>query len=82
MMPAPTPVMMMAQQQHHAPMRISSNGGALASFTMGSSGASAQTGPIRIVRYGDAAGETLSRAERVARYREKRKNRRFEKTIR
>jgi hypothetical protein len=39
-------------------------------------------GGIRIVKYGDAAGESLSRAERVARYREKRKNRRFEKTIR
>jgi hypothetical protein len=70
-----------AQQQQYAPMRVSSNGGALASFTMGSPG-SAQSGPVRIVRYGDAAGETLSRSERVARYREKRKNRRFEKTIR
>jgi hypothetical protein len=38
--------------------------------------------PIRIVKYGDALGESLSRAERVARYREKRKNRKFEKTIR
>jgi hypothetical protein len=81
----PAPVVMMpqapAQQQQYAPMRVSSNGGAMASFTMGSTG-SAQSGPVRIVRYGDAAGETLSRAERVARYREKRKNRRFEKTIR
>lgn len=37
---------------------------------------------LRLVKYGDAAGESLSRAERVARYREKRKNRKFEKTIR
>jgi hypothetical protein len=76
-----------AQQQYHVTaMRTSTNGG---SFTMGaySSRASAGSGSssgqaVRIVRYGDAAGETLSRAERVARYREKRKNRRFEKTIR
>jgi hypothetical protein len=83
MMPAPVVMMPQApaQQQQYAPMRVSSNGGAMASFTMGSTG-SAQSGPVRIVRYGDAAGETLSRAERVARYREKRKNRRFEKTIR
>lgn len=49
-----------------------------------SSGGSAggRSAGIRIVKYGDAAGESLSRAERVARYREKRKNRRFEKTIR
>ena len=69
-----------AQQQYHVTaMRTSTNGG---SFTMGaySSRASAGSGSssgqaVRIVRYGDAAGETLSRAERVARYREKRKNR-------
>jgi hypothetical protein len=44
--------------------------------------AAAGSASVRIVRYGDAAGESLSRAERVARYREKRKNRKFEKTIR
>jgi hypothetical protein len=100
MMPAPQHSMnmnMMSPQhsaQHHhqqqaaaaAPVRLSSNGGMLATpaaFTMGhNNNSNAATGPIRIVRYGDAAGETLSRAERVARYREKRKNRRFEKTIR
>lgn len=87
MMPAPTPVMMAAapaaqQQQpmvHHG-MRSSSSGSA--SFTLGSSAGVVVPGQVRLVRYGDAAGETLSRAERVARYREKRKNRRFEKTIR
>lgn len=48
-----------------------------------SSMSSASTGgSLRLIKYGDAAGESLSRAERVARYREKRKNRRFEKTIR
>jgi hypothetical protein len=47
-----------------------------------SSSAVSSTGCLRLVKYGDAAGESLSRAERVARYREKRKNRRFEKTIR
>jgi hypothetical protein len=48
----------------------------------GASSAVSSAGGVRIVKYGDAAGESLSRAERVARYREKRKNRRFEKTIR
>jgi hypothetical protein len=48
----------------------------------GASSSTSSAGGIRIVKYGDAAGESLSRAERVARYREKRKNRRFEKTIR
>jgi hypothetical protein len=47
-----------------------------------SSSAVSSTGCLRLVKYGDAAGESLSRAERVARYREKRKNRKFEKTIR
>lgn len=47
-----------------------------------SSSAISTTGTLRLVKYGDAAGESLSRAERVARYREKRKNRKFEKTIR
>jgi hypothetical protein len=52
-------------------------------ITLRSGASSAATaGGSRIVKYGDAAGESLSRAERVARYREKRKNRRFEKTIR
>lgn len=44
--------------------------------------AAAVSGRLRIVRYGDAAGESLSRAERVARYRLKRKSRVFGKTIR
>lgn len=92
MVPAPQHTMLMSpqhsaqhqqQQQRHqaaAPVRLSSNGGVAPAFTLGHNNHA--TGPIRIVRYGDAAGETLSRAERVARYREKRKNRRFEKTIR
>lgn len=73
------------QRQHHmsaavATMRSSSTGNTFAPVAAASQ--QQQTGPIRIVRYGDAAGESLSRAERVARYREKRKNRRYEKTIR
>jgi hypothetical protein len=88
MVPAPQHSMLMSpqhsvQHQQQRPVRLSSNGGAsmaAPAFTMGHNNHA--TGPIRIVRYGDAAGETLSRAERVARYREKRKNRRFEKTIR
>jgi hypothetical protein len=78
-----TPALMMATpaqhaaavaQQQYVSMRSSTTG---AGFTMGvaSSAAPSAAGPVRIVRYGDAAGETLSRAERVARYREKRKNR-------
>jgi hypothetical protein len=74
------PAMMMpaqhtaAVQQQYAAMRSSTTG---AGFNIGatSSAAPSPAGPVRIVRYGDAAGETLSRAERVARYREKRKNR-------
>lgn len=73
------------QHQHHqatatSRMRSSTTG---VGFTVGSSSGNGNGTPaVRIVRYGDAAGESLSRAERVARYREKRKNRRFEKTIR
>eukprot|EP00878_Enallax_costatus_P003323 GHUV01003530.1.p1 GENE.GHUV01003530.1~~GHUV01003530.1.p1 ORF type:complete len:348 (+),score=138.54 GHUV01003530.1:575-1618(+) len=52
------------------------------SYRSSSSSAASTGGSLRLVKYGDVAGESLSRAERVARYREKRKNRRFEKTIR
>ncbi|WIA19541.1 hypothetical protein OEZ85_004150 [Tetradesmus obliquus] len=64
------------------PAAIASSGARTITLRSGASSAASSAGGIRIVKYGDAAGESLSRAERVARYREKRKNRRFEKTIR